>query len=115
MSSTHRTSDASTLAPCRAGCAVEPGLQAHHDRLRTVETDPDELLDLLELAVTWGELDYSGATLLGPSCWLDFAVRHDWQDRERALRIFSLATDIAARSGAPGAVRVPDLAVALAG
>jgi hypothetical protein len=115
MSSTCRTSDARTLVPCQAGCVVEPGLQAHHDRLLTVETDPDELLDLLELAVTWGELDYSGATLLGPSCWLEFARCHDWQHPERALRVFSLATDMAARSEPPGPVRVPDLAAALVG
>jgi hypothetical protein len=77
-------------------CPVPFDLRAHHDRLLRVDTDPEELLELLELAVTWAELDYSDAPVLGPSHWAHFAHDHDWQLPERAERIFSLATDLAA-------------------
>lgn len=88
-----------TALRCRAGCAVQPAAQHHHDRLLTVEFDMDELLELVELAVTWGELDYSGAGIVRPEQWLDFAACHEWRDPDRAARIFSVATDIALRSG----------------
>lgn len=83
-------------------CCADPGRHPHHDRLLAVETDTDELLELVELAVTWSELDYSHATLIPPSQWIDFAARHQWRDPERAMRIFSLATDIALRSRPEG-------------
>ncbi|MGQ0481909.1 MAG: hypothetical protein ACT4O0_12935 [Pseudonocardia sp.] len=79
-------------------CSVPPDLRAHHDRLLRVDTDPDELLELLELAVTWGELDYSDVPVLGPPYWVDFARNHDWRLPDRAERIFSLAADVAARA-----------------
>lgn len=77
-------------------CSVPSDLRAHHDRLLRVDTDPEELLDLLELAVTWVELDYSDVPVLGPEQWERFAGDHHWQLPERAERIFSLATDLAA-------------------
>lgn len=85
-----------TRAVCTAGCAVDPALRAHHDRLLTVEHDTDELLELLELAVTWAELEYADEPLLGPEQWVDFAATHLWAEPERAARIFSLAADVAA-------------------
>ncbi|MQA12770.1 MAG: hypothetical protein GEV09_00970 [Pseudonocardiaceae bacterium] len=85
------------LATCRGGC-VDAALRRHHDRLLAVETDGDELLELFELAVTWGELDYSREPLVPPQQWLDFALCHQWRDPDRMLRVFSLATDIASRS-----------------
>ena len=81
-------------------CCADSGRHPHHDRLLAVETDLNELLELLELAVTWGELDYSGASVIPPGQWIDFAARHHWREPERAMRIFSLATDIALRSRA---------------
>lgn len=68
-----------------------------------METDGEELLELFELAVTWGELDYSREPLVPPQQWLDFARRHHWRDPEHMLRVFSLATDIASRSARAGA------------
>lgn len=77
--------------------------RAHHDRLLRVETDVDELLELLELAVTWTELDYSGAAVVPPERWTDFAAAHAWARPDRMERLFGLAADVALRS-APGAV-----------
>lgn len=93
---------------CTAGCAVEPARRAHHDRLLTVEYDADELVELMELAVTWGELEYADAPLIGPADWVGFAATHLWAEPERAARIFSLAADIAARAQPP--VRLVSLA-----
>jgi hypothetical protein len=87
-----------TRAACTDGCTVEPALRDHHDRLLAVEHDADELIELMELAVTWGELEYADEPLVGPDRWIGFAATHVWVDAERAERIFSLAADIAARS-----------------
>ena len=53
---------------CR-DCAASPAHAAHHDRLLLVDVDPDELLALIEMAVTWDELDYSQCDVLGPAEW----------------------------------------------
>lgn len=88
------------LVPHPGNCCADSGRHPHHDRLLAVEIDINELLELIELAVTWGELDYSGTPVIPPEQWIDFAARHHWRDPERAMRIFSLATDIALRSQA---------------
>jgi hypothetical protein len=80
---------------CTRNCGFSGPTRAHHDRLIKIDQDVEEVLELMELAVTWGELDYSGQSLVGPSNWLDFARTHKWQDPERAERVLSLATDVA--------------------
>lgn len=102
-----RTNERVVALPCRAGCRVDPVLRHHHDRLLTVESDADELLELVELAVTWGELDYSSADLIPPGQWLEFAACHEWRDPARAARIFSVVTDIALRADRCRAVYPP--------
>ena len=94
---------------CCRDCPAATRHAAHHDRLLTVDVDVDELLALLELAVTWHELDYSESDVVGPSAWLTFAQTHEWADPERAERAFSLAVDIVGRrvAGPP-----PELALA---
>lgn len=84
----------------RCGCAPSLRRSAHHDRLLAVESDPDAVLDLFEIAVTWGELDYTGAEVVPPEAWLDFASDHVWRCPDRVLRLFALAADVALR-GAP--------------
>ena len=48
------------LVTCRGICPTGP-TRAHHDRLLTIDTDEDALLELMDLAVTWHELDYSAS------------------------------------------------------
>jgi hypothetical protein len=84
-----------TRLACHGQCRPDPARQAHHNRLLRVETDPDALVELFEMAVTWTELEYSPETTIPPHEWLDFAERHRWQDPDRMQRIFGLATDIA--------------------
>lgn len=82
---------------CRS-CAATTEQAAHHDRLLLVDVDPGELLALIEMAVTWHELDYSQCDVLGPQEWASFAERHSWAAPERAAAAFSLALDIVGRS-----------------
>jgi hypothetical protein len=89
--------------PGSARCGCRPSLRhsAHHERLLAVESDPDAVLDLVELAVTWGELDYTGADVLAPEAWLDFAADHAWLRPDRVMRLFALASDVALRGPRP--------------
>ncbi len=89
----------------RCGCRSSRRRSVHHARLLTVETDPDAVLDLFELAVTWGELDYSDADVLPPESWIDFAAEHRWCRPDRVARLFALATDVALRGPCPSARR----------
>jgi hypothetical protein len=61
----------------------------------TIEDDADVLLELMELAVTWAELEYTDTPTIPPDRWMTFAECHRWADPDRVERIFSVATDIA--------------------
>jgi hypothetical protein len=82
---------------CRR-CAATAEQAAHHDRLLLVDVDPDQLLGLIEMAVTWHELDYSRCEVLGPQDWPTFAEQHTWTHPDRAEAAFSLALDVVGRS-----------------
>ncbi len=85
-------------AQCPSPCPFTGVTTAHHDQLLMVDRDMEQALSLVELAVTWGELDYSRAPLIGPSQWPDFVATHCWHDRARAQRLFGLAVDAARQS-----------------
>ena len=89
-------------APCH--CRFAAAAPAHHDLLVNVEADVGLTLELLELATTWEELDYSGEAVIPPCDWLDFAAAHNWRDPELATRLFSLAIDVASRRAEPAAM-----------
>ena len=89
-------------AACRGACSAARRYPDHHDRLTTVDTDVDALLGLMELAVTWHELDWSESHVLGPAEWATFAAAHVWTDPQRADRAFGLAVDIVGRCHVPG-------------
>lgn len=99
--------EAGPARTARAGAGAAPCAcpdrrrRVHHDRLLQVEDDVDELLALIELAVTWCELDYSEVAVVPPERWIEFAAAHAWRDPHRVERLFGLAADIALRS-APG-------------
>jgi hypothetical protein len=69
----------------------------HHDRLLNVEADVVTTLELMELATTWEEIDYSGEAVIPPCDWMDFAAAHNRRNPELAFRLFSLAIDVARR------------------
>ncbi len=87
-----------TRLACHGGCRSDPARRAHHDRLLAVEADPDAVLELFDLAVTWHELEYDADEMIAPARWPEFAQRHRWQDPARVERVFALATDIAMRA-----------------
>jgi hypothetical protein len=87
----------------RCGCRPSRRRSAHHAALLTIEAAPDAVLDLFELAVTWGELDYGDADVLPPESWIDFAAEHRWCRPSRVARLFALATDVALRGPCPPA------------
>jgi hypothetical protein len=84
-----------TSIRCGGHCGFGGRLAAHHDRMLEVGDDAAAVLDLVELAVTWGELDYSASDVIPPAMWLDFCSRHAWRDPDQAMRAFELATDVA--------------------
>lgn len=77
----------------------------HHDLLLNVEGDVAMTLELMELATTWDEIDYSAEAVIPPGDWMDFAAAHQWRNPELAIRLFSLATDVAARRPEPAMSR----------
>ncbi|GEL22424.1 hypothetical protein PSU4_13780 [Pseudonocardia sulfidoxydans NBRC 16205] len=82
---------------CRGECPAAARYPDHHELLLAVDTDAEAMLGLLELAVTWHELDYTDEAVIGPAEWLDFAATHQWVFPDRAERAFSLAVDIVGR------------------
>jgi hypothetical protein len=85
---------------CHLPCSASALHPDHHDRLLRLDVDPDVMLELLEIAVTWHELDYTDVPVLGPAEWLTFAAAHSWIDPDRAERVFALAVDIVGRRAA---------------
>jgi hypothetical protein len=79
--------------PCR--CRYARQHREHHDRLLQLGTEAEVFLELMELAVTWGELDYSESSVIAPNRWLEFVDAHIWADGEKVERMVSLATDVA--------------------
>jgi len=93
-----------TLAPSSTvvcHCRFASAAPAHHDQLVRAATDVAEAVELVELAVSWNELDYSREAVIPPVDWLEFAAEHRWQNEGVAVRLFSAAVDIAHRRGAP--------------
>ena len=84
----------SATVRCRATCAFDGATDRHHGRLTAIEYDQDVLLELMEMAVTWPELEYPESHTIPPDSWMAFAESHRWADPDRVERIFSIATDI---------------------
>lgn len=89
---------AATAARCIGPCEFRAATSWHHDQLLAAADSVDGALDLVDLALTWGELDYSGEQFIGPIRWAQFAAEHRWPDPARAKRLFWLAEDIAMHS-----------------
>ncbi len=86
----------------RCDCPFARTAPLHHDQLLRTVSDVTMAVELLELATTWGEIDYTAEVLVPPSHWLEFAARHAWPDAELAERLFAVAVDVArARSAVP--------------
>lgn len=77
-------------SPCPCGFWADA--PEHHDELLSVETASfDAVTSIIEMAVTWNEVEYDERPLIDPSEWLDFADAHTWSDPARVTDFF-LAT-----------------------
>jgi hypothetical protein len=92
-------------------CPFARAAPIHHDALLRVEHDLDALLSLVELAVTWHELDYANESVVRPCDWADFAAIHTWRNAASVDRIFDLAVDIS-RGQESRSPRSPTAAIA---
>ena len=86
-----------TAARCKRGCPFRGATREHHDWLLQVDWDHARLVELMELAVTWGELEYGEQAVIPPERWMEFAAAHRWRDSDQAERILLMATDVALR------------------
>ena len=96
-SNTRPRRTAPKVGRCLEGCEFRGQAPWHHDQLLAAAGSVENAVDLLDVAVTWGELDYSGQELIDPSQWRQFLSAHRWPDRALAGRLFGLAEDIALR------------------
>jgi hypothetical protein len=71
----------------RCGCRFERTAPAHHRRLVALEAQPlTSLVELIEMAATWGELEYGETEpVIPPSEWIDFAEEHAWTEGDRVF------------------------------
>jgi hypothetical protein len=78
--------------PC--ACRFHREAPEHHDRLLTVELDPlGRVLELVELAATWHELEWTDAEpRIAPRDWIEFAAVHGWQDERIGDLFVALAS-----------------------
>ena len=86
----------SAACPCRFAIAAP----AHHDQLLRAPSEVGMALELVALATTWDEIDYSGEALIPPADWLAFAAAHAWPNHETAERLFGVAVDVVRRGAA---------------
>ena len=68
-------------APSSCTCRFRARWPDHHDRLLQMEADGIYgATELMEIALTWEELDYSDRPVIPPDEWLDFVAAHRWHD-----------------------------------
>jgi len=88
-----------TLDPVRqCHCRFASSAPRHHAELLLAGSNVDTAVALIELAVTWEELDYTDQPVIPPHHWLEFWSDHAWPDADLACRLFSAAVDVARRN-----------------
>lgn len=81
--------------PVPCSCRFYPDAPDHHDRLLAMESSGFAgVSELVEMAVTWGELEHGlDGPKIEPDEWLDFVLVHDWDDIDRVTGfVLSLAS-----------------------
>lgn len=79
-------------------CRFRADSPDHHDRLLRLEEDGIYgATELLELALTWDELDYSGRPVIAPDDWLAFVAAHRWHDPNAVEELVTTALDCVRR------------------
>lgn len=83
--------------PC--SCRFYPHAPDHHDRLVAMESSGFAgVSELVEMAVTWGELEHDlDGPKIEPDEWLEFVLVHDWDDADRVTEFVLSLTSIVRR------------------
>lgn len=86
------------LWAAECGCRFRADWPEHHDRLLRLEDDGIYgATELLELAMTWDELDYSSRPVIEPEDWLAFVAAHRWHDPKAVEELVTIALDCVRR------------------
>jgi len=104
--------DTYIAGPDGCGCRFEQSAPAHHRRLMSLEAQPmTSLVELIEMAATWGEIEYGEfEPVIPPSEWIDFAEAHAWTDGDRVFdALVALASLVPPARSTAGARAVPVL------
>jgi len=103
--------------PRCCGCRFEQTAPDHHRRLVSIEAEPmTSLVELIEMAATWGEIEYGEMEpVIPPSEWIDFAEEHAWTDGNRVFDALVALSSLAFPSRASGLASVTSLASAAGG
>jgi hypothetical protein len=94
----------------RCGCRFEQTAPDHHRRLVSLEAEPmTSLVELIEMAATWGEIEYGEVEpVIPPSEWIDFAEQHAWTEGDRVFdaRVALASLAFPSRSSRPALAMV---------
>jgi hypothetical protein len=84
-------------ADCR--CRFAQNAPGHHRRLVSLEAQPmTSLVELIEMAATWGEIEYGESEpVIPPSEWIEFAEAHAWADGDRVFDALVALASLAPR------------------
>jgi hypothetical protein len=82
---------------CR--CRFARNAPGHHRRLVSLEAQPfTSLVELIEMAATWGEIEYGETEpVIPPSEWIEFAEAHAWTDGDRVFNALVALASLAPR------------------
>ena len=82
---------------CR--CRFARNAPGHHRRLVSLEAQPlTSLVELIEMAATWGEIEYGETEpVIPPSEWIEFAEAHAWTDGDRVFDALVALASLAPR------------------
>ena len=97
-------------SPTRCGCGFRDRFPEHHDRLLQLEDDGiSGATELLELALTWDELDYSERRVVAPDDWMAFVAAHRWHDPCAVEELVTIALDCVRRGRRASVPRLRNL------
>lgn len=99
-----------TAESASCGCRFEQSAPDHHHRLLALEREPmSSLVELIEMAATWGEIEYGEAEpVIAPSEWIEFAETHAWSDASQVYdALVALASLAPARPVLATVTRLP--------
>ena len=91
--------------PGGCSCSFQRSHPEHHERFVQIESEGIYgATELVALALTWDELDYSDYPVIAPDQWPSFVAAHQWHDAEAVGELVDVALDCL-RRGRRGVAR----------